>query len=68
MKNEDVKSKFGRWMLAGGVVVVLGFLLMWMCVGKFFKTAPEDADDMPVDTGYRFRQRRSTASRSRRPA
>ena len=56
MKNEDVKSKFGRWMLAGGVVVVLGFLLMWMCVGKFFKTAPEDADDMPVDTGYRFRQ------------
>ena len=56
MKNEDVKSKFGRWMLAGGVVVVLGFLLMWMCVGKFFKTAPEDTDDMPVDTGYRFRQ------------
>ena len=46
-------------MLVGVVVALvaaLGILLAWLLGGDMFRGDAEDAEDMPVDTGYRFRQ------------
>ena len=53
-------SQMFRFLIVGGTlaaVVAVGVLLIWLIARKAPEPAPEEAvEDMPVDTGYRFRQ------------
>lgn len=53
-------SQIFRFLIIGGTlaaVIAVGVLLIWLIARKAPGPAPEEAsEDLPVDTGYRFRQ------------
>ena len=53
-------SQIFRLLIIGGTlaaVIAVGVLLIWLIARKAPEPAPEEAsEDLPVDTGYRFRQ------------
>ena len=53
-------SQMFRFLIVGGTlaaVIAVCVLLIWLIARKASESAPEEAaEDMPVDTGYRFRQ------------
>ena len=58
-RRENARCKRGRGALVGAMVVLVAVavsLIAWLRTGKVPEPVPEEpADDMPVDTGYRFR-------------
>ena len=59
-RSDSSGSQMFRFLIIGGTlaaVVAVGVLLIWLIARKAREPVPEEADeDMPVDTGYRFRQ------------
>ena len=59
-RSDPSGSQMFRFLIIGGTlaaVVAVGMLLIWLIARKAPEPAPEEAaEDMPVDTGYRFRQ------------
>ena len=53
-------SQMFRFLIVGGTlaaVIAVCVLLIWLIARRASESAPEEAaEDMPVDTGYRFRQ------------